>query len=103
MLDAADADSPLKESELQVLRSQYLKEQEAQHVTVQTKFNYAWGLIKSERHPDQLEGVKLLTGTLAHSSLVDAHTHDRNIQGSTGTTKRMSLLFGFRTVQVGSL
>lgn len=63
MLDAADADSPLKESELQVLRSQYLKEQEAQHVTVQTKFNYAWGLIKSERHADQLEGVKLLTGT----------------------------------------
>jgi fission 1 protein len=62
VLDAADAESPLKESELQVLRSQYLKEQEAQHITVQTKFNYAWGLIKSEKHPDQLEGVKLLTG-----------------------------------------
>jgi len=58
---AADAESPLKESELQVLRSQYLKEQEAQHVTVQTKFNYSWGLIKSNRHPDQLEGVTLLT------------------------------------------
>jgi hypothetical protein len=62
-LDAADAESPLKESELQVLRSQYLKEQEAQHITVQTKFNYAWGLIKSDVHPNQLEGVKLLTGT----------------------------------------
>ena len=60
--DAADAESPLKESELQVLRSQYLKEQEAQHITVQTKFNYAWGLIKSEQHQNQLEGVKLLTG-----------------------------------------
>lgn len=60
--DAADADSPLKESELQVLRSQYVKEEEAQHVTTQTKFNYAWGLIKSEKHADQLEGVKLLTG-----------------------------------------
>lgn len=60
--DAADAESPLKESELQVLRSQYLKEQEAQHITVQTKFNYAWGLIKSEKHENQLEGVKLLTG-----------------------------------------
>ena len=62
-VDAADAESPLKDSELQVLRSQYLKEQEAQHITVQTKFNYAWGLIKSDRHDDQLEGVKLLTGT----------------------------------------
>jgi hypothetical protein len=62
MTDAADAESPLKESELQVLRSQYLKEQEAQHITVQTKFNYAWGLIKSEQHENQLEGVKLLTG-----------------------------------------
>jgi fission 1 protein len=62
--DAADAESPLKDSELQVLRSQYLKEQEAQHITVQTKFNYAWGLIKSNRHNDQLEGVTLLTGTL---------------------------------------
>lgn len=62
LLDAADAESPLKESELQVLRSQYIKELEAQHVTVQTKFNYAWGLIKSEQHDNQLEGVKLLTG-----------------------------------------
>jgi mitochondrial fission 1 protein len=62
LLDAADAESPLKESELQVLRSQYLKELEAQHITVQTKFNYAWGLIKSEQHENQLEGVKLLTG-----------------------------------------
>jgi fission 1 protein len=61
-LDAADAESPLKEAELQVLRSQYLKEQEAQHITVQTKFNFAWGLIKSEQRKDQLEGVKLLTG-----------------------------------------
>ena len=73
-IDAADAESPLKESELQVLRSQYLKEQEAQHVTVQTKFNYAWGLIKSDKHNNQLEGVKFLTGpvprcpALAHVS-----------------------------------
>ena len=52
----------MKESELQVLRSQYLKEQEAEHITVQTKFNYAWGLVKSEVHNNQLEGVRLLTG-----------------------------------------
>jgi hypothetical protein len=61
--DAADAESPLKESELQVLRSQFFKEQEAGHITVQTKFNYAWGLIKAEKHDNQVEGVKLLTGT----------------------------------------
>jgi hypothetical protein len=62
-IDAADAETPLKDSELQVLRSQYLKEQEAEHITIQTKFNYAWGLVKSDTHDNQLEGVRLLTGT----------------------------------------
>ena len=38
--DAADADSPLKPDELQVLRAQY--EKEGYYVGVQTKFNYAW-------------------------------------------------------------
>lgn len=38
--DAADADSPLKSDELQVLRAQY--EKEGYYVGVQTKFNYAW-------------------------------------------------------------
>lgn len=38
--DAADADSPLKADELQVLRAQY--EKEGYYVGVQTKFNYAW-------------------------------------------------------------
>ena len=33
------------------------------HVTVQTKFNYAWGLVKSPRREDQVQGVKLLQGT----------------------------------------
>ena len=56
---AADADSPLKDSELAVLRHQY--EREGKLVGVQTKFNYAWGLIKSSRRNDQLEGTKLLT------------------------------------------
>ena len=40
--DAADADSPLKFDELQVLRAQY--EKEGYYVGVQTKFNYAWVL-----------------------------------------------------------
>ncbi|XMA16671.1 hypothetical protein WAI453_009462 [Rhynchosporium graminicola] len=56
---AADAESPLKPAELQVLRSQY--EKEGEHVGVQTKFNFAWGLIKSSARPEQQEGVRLLS------------------------------------------
>ncbi|BFZ54152.1 Mitochondrial fission 1 protein [Savitreella phatthalungensis] len=56
---AADADAPLKESELAVLRAQY--ETEGKLVGVQTKFNFAWGLVKSSKRVDQLEGTKLLT------------------------------------------
>lgn len=52
--------SPLKEAELAVLRKQY--ESEGESVGVQTKFNYAWGLIKSEKRQEQQLGVKLLTG-----------------------------------------
>ncbi|MCJ1466474.1 mitochondrial membrane protein [Pseudocyphellaria aurata] len=57
--DAADADSPLKPDELQVLRAQY--EKEGEFVGVQTKFNYAWGLIKSSARSEQQEGVRLLS------------------------------------------
>lgn len=46
----------------QVLRLQYQKEVSQAHVTVQTKFNYAWGLIKSPKREDQVEGVGLLQG-----------------------------------------
>ncbi|KAJ6257055.1 mitochondrial membrane protein [Drechslerella dactyloides] len=56
---AADAESPLKEPELEVLRRQY--EREGQYVGVQTKFNYAWGLIKSDKAAEQRYGIKLLT------------------------------------------
>ena len=38
--DAADAESPLKPAELDILRAQY--EKEGDYVGVQTKFNYAW-------------------------------------------------------------
>ncbi|KKK17952.1 hypothetical protein AOCH_004438, partial [Aspergillus ochraceoroseus] len=50
---------PLKPAELQVLRSQY--EKEGDYVGVQTKFNYAWGLIKSNSRSEQQEGVRLLS------------------------------------------
>ncbi|KAL9101630.1 MAG: hypothetical protein Q9163_003128 [Psora crenata] len=56
---AADADSPLKSEELQVLRAQY--EKEGPYVGIQTKFNYAWGLIKSSFRNEQQEGVRLLS------------------------------------------
>jgi len=56
---AADAESPLKDQELEVLRKQF--EREGQFVSVQSKFNYAWGLIKSDKAADQRYGIKLLT------------------------------------------
>jgi len=56
---AADAESPLKPAELQVLRAQY--EKEGDYVGVQTKFNYAWGLIKSNQRNEQQLGVQLLS------------------------------------------
>ncbi|PKS09227.1 hypothetical protein jhhlp_003841 [Lomentospora prolificans] len=58
-LDALDAETPLKESELRVLRDQF--EKEGEMVSVQTKFNYAWGLVKSNSRADQQLGVRLLS------------------------------------------
>jgi len=57
---AADAEDSLSYDELQVLRRQYEKEVSQSHITVQTKFNYAWGLIKSPKREHQVEGVGLL-------------------------------------------
>ncbi|KAF2668575.1 mitochondrial fission 1 protein [Microthyrium microscopicum] len=51
--------SPLKPEELSVLRTQY--ENEGEYVGIQTKFNYAWGLIKSTARTDQQYGVQLLS------------------------------------------
>ncbi|KAJ8502226.1 hypothetical protein ONZ51_g51 [Trametes cubensis] len=57
---AADAEESLSFDELEVLRLQYQKELSQSHVTVQTKFNYAWGLVKSPMREHQVEGVRLL-------------------------------------------
>jgi uncharacterized protein YlaI len=35
---------------------------EGEYATIQTKFNYAWGLIKCKRTIDIEKGVRLLTG-----------------------------------------
>ncbi|KAI9428927.1 hypothetical protein H4582DRAFT_1939691 [Lactarius indigo] len=57
---AADAELSLSFDELQVLRTQYEKELAQSHVTTQTKFNYAWGLVKSPIREHQVEGVQHL-------------------------------------------
>jgi fission 1 protein len=59
---AADASVSLTFDELEVLKRQYKKEEEAGHVTVQTKFNYAWGLVKSPQTESIEMGVRLLQG-----------------------------------------
>lgn len=59
---AVDAEQPLQPSELAVLRDQYFREVQQGHASTQTKFNYAWGLVKSRRREDMAEGVGLLTG-----------------------------------------
>ncbi|KAF2109923.1 hypothetical protein BDV96DRAFT_584823 [Lophiotrema nucula] len=62
---AADVEHPLRPEELKVLRDQY--EKEGEYVGLQTKFNYAWGLIKSPSRPDQQEGVRLLSEIFRNS------------------------------------
>ncbi|TFK71660.1 mitochondrial fission 1 protein [Pluteus cervinus] len=57
---AADAEVSLGYDDLEVLRRQYEKELAQAHVTVQTKFNYSWGLVKSPMREHQVEGVRLL-------------------------------------------
>lgn len=59
---AADAEISLSPSELDVLRGQYERELASGHATTQTKFNYAWGLVKSKRRDEMSTGVNLLTG-----------------------------------------
>ncbi|KAJ1835035.1 mitochondrial membrane protein [Coemansia sp. RSA 2706] len=55
---AADAEQSLAPDELLVLRRQY--ERELPQARVQTKFNYAWGLIKSTSKREQQKGVGLM-------------------------------------------
>ncbi|THH07014.1 hypothetical protein EW146_g9446 [Bondarzewia mesenterica] len=57
---AADAHVSLSYDELEVLKLQYQRELAQAHVTTQTKFNYAWGLVKSPLREQQVEGVRLL-------------------------------------------
>ncbi|KAJ7715364.1 hypothetical protein DFH07DRAFT_872500 [Mycena maculata] len=66
---AADAEVSLSYDELEVLRIQYQKELAQGYVTVQTKFNYAWGLVKAPIRNHQVEGVRLLQECLYYLAL----------------------------------
>lgn len=57
---AVDAQSPLSASELQVLRSQFESESSKGWVSVQTKFNLAWGCVKSNDKAEVAEGISIL-------------------------------------------
>ncbi|KAI9245351.1 hypothetical protein BDA99DRAFT_528150 [Phascolomyces articulosus] len=54
-----EAEKPLTSAEIEVLRKQF--EREGEFVTIQTKFNYAWGLIKSKNMEEIALGITLLT------------------------------------------
>ncbi|KAI9303915.1 mitochondrial fission 1 protein [Cunninghamella echinulata] len=55
---AIEVEKPLSLAELEVLRRQFIKEGE--YVTIQTKFNYAWGLVKSANIDQVKQGIQLL-------------------------------------------
>jgi fission 1 protein len=57
----AEVEVSLTDAELQVLKNQY--NSELPEPSEQTKFNYAWGLIRSGRRSEQQKGVTLLGGS----------------------------------------
>lgn len=87
----------------QVLRLQYQKEVAQSHITVQTKFNYAWGLVKSPVRDHQVEGVRLLQGMSVHSRrtvslMIVCYRH---IPNRAHATQRVSILSCARILQNG--
>jgi hypothetical protein len=78
----------LSESHPQVLRLQYEKELSQAHVTVQTKFNYAWGLVKSPIRDHQVEGVRLLQGKYIYTPLYLTSSFDIMLQRFSGRNQR---------------
>lgn len=56
---------PLQKEQLDILHHQLLNEGEL--ISVQSRFNYAWGLIKSTKIEDQRLGVKILTDVFKDS------------------------------------
>lgn len=62
-----DAFEPLLPQQVEILRQQVLSEG-GDVASIQSRFNYAWGLIKSEEVNDQRLGIKLLTDIYKESS-----------------------------------
>ncbi|SCU79989.1 LAFA_0B06876g1_1 [Lachancea sp. 'fantastica'] len=63
-----DAYGALSAEQLEILRQQVLSEG-GEVASIQSRFNYAWGLIKSTEQDDQRLGVKLLTDIYKESSM----------------------------------
>ncbi|KAL7006044.1 mitochondrial membrane protein [Cystobasidiomycetes sp. EMM_F5] len=57
---AVDATMSLSPEELGVLQEQYMAEQDKGYVSTQTKFNLAWGLVRSENSDRVKDGISLL-------------------------------------------
>ncbi|KAJ1545730.1 mitochondrial membrane protein [Nowakowskiella sp. JEL0078] len=55
---AVEAEMSLSQQELEILKEQYIKEES--NVKPQTKFNYAWALVRSRVKSQQEQGVELL-------------------------------------------
>ena len=55
-----DAFTPLSDPQLAILRKQV--ESEGTDPTIQSLFNYAWGLVKSRDKGDNKHGINILTG-----------------------------------------
>lgn len=62
-----DAFEPLLPQQVEILRQQVLSEG-GDVASIQSRFNYAWGLIKSVEVNDQRLGIKLLTDIYKESS-----------------------------------
>ncbi len=78
-----------------MLRLQYEKELAQAHVTVQTKFNYAWGLVKSPMREHQVEGVRLLQGAPfpTRCLLVSVLTRSKDLYRAEPTRRRECLYY----------
>ena len=90
---AADAEISLTYDELEVLKIQYVKEQAQGHITVQTKFNYAWGLVKSPQREHQEQGVRLLQGSLQRLPPLELTKWRSDIYRSEPTRRRECLYY----------
>ncbi|WFD00089.1 mitochondrial membrane protein [Malassezia yamatoensis] len=97
-----DAHTSLSAAELQVLREQYDSETASGHTTTQTKFNYAWALIKSPNRPQMLQGVALLTDLLLEREPNNLQAQSLNALIEKGIAREgyigMALLGGAATV-----